>query len=106
MRIDVNTAALAQLAADHDSKQVRNNASGSGTLPAAASSQSVPAVPSEDTATLSSNALSRSSLASRALQSPAIRQDKVDVLAQALHSGQYELNPGSIANAIVADRAR
>jgi flagellar biosynthesis anti-sigma factor FlgM len=106
MRIDVNIAALSQLTGDQESKQVRSNAPGSGSVSSAASSQSTPVVPSEDTATLSSNALAHSSLASRALQSPVIRQDKVDVLAQALHSGAYELSPSSIADAIVADRAR
>lgn len=106
MRIDANIAALSQLPAEQDAKKVRSDASSTNLSSSAATPQSAPALHSEDTATLSSAALTRSSLASRALQSPPIRQDKVDVLAQALHSGQYELSPGSIAAAIVADRTR
>jgi len=48
----------------------------------------------EDTVTISS-------LASRALQTPAIRHDQVGGLQQSVADGNYELDPGAIAEAML-----
>ena len=48
-----------------------------------------------------SDTVSLSALASRALQSPEIRQDKVDSLRQQIESGQYQVDPKAIADAMV-----
>ncbi len=45
--------------------------------------------------------LSISSLATQALQTPEIRQDKVDNLQPMVLSGQYGLDPGQIAGAMI-----
>jgi negative regulator of flagellin synthesis FlgM len=50
----------------------------------------------------SSDTVSLSALASRALQSPEIRQEKVDSLRQQIESGQYQIDPKAIADAIVS----
>ncbi len=60
---------------------------------------------SEDRATLSADSVSISSLAAKALKSPAMRQDKIDVLRQAVNSGQYQIEPSRIAAAIVDESA-
>lgn len=58
-----------------------------------------------DRATLSSGSASPHSLVSLALNSPAIRQDKVDSLTQAVQNGEYELDPAKIASAMVDEYA-
>jgi flagellar biosynthesis anti-sigma factor FlgM len=42
---------------------------------------------------------------SLALNTPAIRQDKVDSLTQAVQNGEYELDPAKIASAMVDEYA-
>jgi flagellar biosynthesis anti-sigma factor FlgM len=58
-----------------------------------------------DRATLSSDSVSPKSLVSLALNSPAVRQDKVDSLTQAVQNGDYELDPAKIASAMVDEYA-
>jgi flagellar biosynthesis anti-sigma factor FlgM len=58
-----------------------------------------------DHATLSSDSASPGSLASIALNSPEVRQDKVDSLAQSIQSGEYELDPAKIASAMIDEYA-
>jgi flagellar biosynthesis anti-sigma factor FlgM len=59
----------------------------------------------EDRATLSSDTASVGSLVSTAMNSPEVRQDKVDSLKQAVNNGQYDLNPAKIAASIIDDHA-
>ncbi len=59
----------------------------------------------EDRATLKSDSASPNSLASIALSSPEVRQEKVDSLIQSIQSGQYELNPAKIASAMIDEHA-
>jgi negative regulator of flagellin synthesis FlgM len=59
----------------------------------------------EDRATLTSDSTSVGSLVSKALESPEVRQDKVDSLRQAVESGQYKLEPDKIAASIVDNYA-
>ena len=60
---------------------------------------------SEDRATLTSDSTSIGSLVSTALNFPAVRQDKVDSLRQAVSSGQYQLDPAKIAASMVDETA-
>lgn len=57
---------------------------------AADESESLP----EDTVTIST-------LTAKALQMPEVRQDKVDTLRQSVSSGQYQVDPYAIADAMV-----
>jgi negative regulator of flagellin synthesis FlgM len=57
----------------------------------------------DDAASLSLNHTSMQSLASQALSSPAIRQDKVEALRQAIANGTYQLAPEQIADAMIQD---
>jgi flagellar biosynthesis anti-sigma factor FlgM len=94
MRIDLYNSTASQIASEQSAQQV----SGKN---AATSSQA----DGEDRATLTSDTTSIGSLVSTALNSPEIRQGLVDSLKQAVSSGQYELDPGQIAGAIIDDHA-
>ena len=56
--------------------------------------------PAEDTTSLSSSSDSVSSLTQSALQTNPSRADKVASLKQAVSSGEYQLDPAKIADAI------
>ena len=58
----------------------------------------------EDRTTLTSDSAAVQSLVSTALNSPAVRQQTVQSLQQAVGSGQYQLDPAAIANALLADQ--
>ena len=51
--------------------------------------------------TLSEDNVSLSSLATQALNQPEVRQSQVDSLRQSIASGEYQLDPGAIADAIL-----
>ena len=53
---------------------------------------------------LSQDRVTLSALASQALGMPDVRQGQVDSLRQAINNGQYELDPGAIATAILGNR--
>ena len=59
--------------------------------------------PEEDKATLTAGKANIEPLATQALNSPEIRQDKVEALRQAITSGQYKVDPGAIAEAMIRD---
>lgn len=69
-----------------------NASSASKANPAAEENESFP----EDTVTIST-------LTAKALQTPEVRQDKVDSLHQSVSSGQYQLDPYAIAAAMVSE---
>jgi flagellar biosynthesis anti-sigma factor FlgM len=50
----------------------------------------------------SNDTISLSALAGRALQTPEIRQDQVDSFRQQISSGQYQLDPHAIAEAMLS----
>ena len=56
-----------------------------------------------DAASLSLNQTTTQSLASQALSTPAIRQDKVEALRQAIAGGTYQIVPEQIADAMIQD---
>lgn len=89
MKIDVNSLTANQLSVERGPKQVSN-----GSL---AGTQS----PTEDRTTLRTDSQSVQSLTSQALNSPEIRQDKVDALRQSVTSGEYQVSAKAIANAII-----
>jgi negative regulator of flagellin synthesis FlgM len=94
MRIDLFNSSATELSSDQTSQKA-------STENAAKSSISQ----TEDRATLTSGSASIESLVSTALNSPEVRQDKVDSLKQAVNSGQYNLNPDNIAASIIDDHA-
>lgn len=94
MRIDLYNTAATQAESLADPKQVKAegssiaNATGEG-----------------DHATLTSGAGSVASLVSGAMNSPDIRQDKVESLQKAINSGQYKIEPDQIAGAMIDEHA-
>ena len=58
-----------------------------------------------DRTTLTSGSAAVSSLVSQAMNAPAIRQDKVQGLQQAIANGQYELDAQQIAAAMIDEHA-
>jgi len=58
-------------------------------------------VPGEDADTFSSDTVTLSALANRALQMPEVRQERVASLQQSIASGQYEVDAQSIAAAML-----
>jgi negative regulator of flagellin synthesis FlgM len=57
----------------------------------------------EDTASLSFDRASVSSLVSQAMAAPEVRQDKVDALRQAISTGQFKVEPARIAEAMLPE---
>jgi negative regulator of flagellin synthesis FlgM len=94
MRIDLTQAAASQIATEANAKQVSaKNATASGP------------VGGEDRTTFTSDTQSLSSLVSTAMNSPEIRQDKVDSLKQSVGNGTYQLDPGKIAASMIDEHA-
>jgi flagellar biosynthesis anti-sigma factor FlgM len=89
MKIDVNSPVLSQLTTDRSTKQV-SNSSLAGTRDS-----------TEDRTTFHSDSASVQALTSQAMQSPAVRQNKVDALSQSVKSGEYKADPTETAGAIL-----
>ena len=94
MRIDLYNSLASQISSETSSQaaNAKTRATSSG-------------VDQGDRTTLTSDSTSVSSLASTALSSPEVRQDKVDSLRQAIGSGQYQLDPVKIAGSMIDDHA-
>ena len=60
----------------------------------------------EDKASLSTDALSISSLEAQALNTPPIRQDRVEALRQSIQNGDYKVEADKIAHAILEQNQR
>lgn len=56
----------------------------------------------EDRTTFSSAGAQIQSLTAEAMNTPPVRQDKVDALKQSVANGEYHLDPSAIASAIAA----
>jgi flagellar biosynthesis anti-sigma factor FlgM len=94
MRIDLFNSAASQIAGQPNAKQVK--------------SQNTPATDVDsggDRTTLTSGSGSVDSLVSTAMNSPEVRQDKVQSLQQSISSGQYKLEPDKIAGAMIDEHA-
>ena len=89
MKIDVNSPVLSQLTADRGAKQV-SNGSFSGTQSS-----------TDDRTTFHSDSASVQALTSQAMQSPEIRQGRVDAISQSVKSGEYKADPTATAGAIL-----
>lgn len=94
MRIDSYNSAVNQVSADTVSPQVN----GQGATQAGGADAG-------DHATLTSDSASVSSLVGLALNSPEVRQDKVDSLTQSINNGEYELDPAKIASSMLDEYA-
>ena len=58
-----------------------------------------------DRTTLTADSVSISSLSAKALNTPTMRQDRIEALRQAISSGQYQLEPAKIAGSMVDETA-
>ncbi len=91
MEIDINAPVASQPPTQPSTKQV---SSGS---PAAIRSTT------EDRETFNSDKTSVQLLTIQALQTPEIRQDKVDAIRESIKNGSYKLDLNKIASAIIAN---
>ncbi len=94
MRIDLSNATASQLSSELNSKPVT-----------AQNAAQLGGVTGEDHATLTSDSASVGSLVSTALNTPEVRQGIVDSLRQTISSGQYAIDPASIAASMVGESA-
>ena len=91
MRIDLNGSAASQIASERAKTE-------SATAKQQSSSAKV-----NDRATLSFDSVAVSALASKAMQTPEIRQAKVSSLQHAISTGQYKIDPDKIASAMLKE---
>jgi flagellar biosynthesis anti-sigma factor FlgM len=75
------------------------------TANAAVSADVKPTVPQQGSETSLSDTASLSALASRALQTAEVRQDKVENLRQQVSSGQYQIDAKAIAESMLSQPA-
>jgi flagellar biosynthesis anti-sigma factor FlgM len=92
MRIDLTQAAASHVSSEPNAEQVK----------ARQANETVPSQ-HEDRATLSTQTLS--SLVETAMNSPEVRQEKVDNLKSAISSGKYQLDPAEIAKSMIDEHA-
>ena len=90
MKIEANSPTAIPLPTNSGAKQISN-----GSSIAAAQSTST------DRTTFHADSLSVQSLTSQAMNSPEVRQDKVDALRQSVNSGEYKPDATKTASAIV-----
>ncbi|MGD0646745.1 MAG: flagellar biosynthesis anti-sigma factor FlgM [Acidobacteriaceae bacterium] len=96
MRIDLSNSVASQLSSELSSQQVSTQA-------AAQSSAKSQGISEDDRTTLTSDTTSLTSLVSAALSSPEVRQGRVDNLRQAISNGEYQVDPSSVAAAMVGE---
>jgi len=94
MRIDSFNSAASQVSTDTVSPQVNGQ-----------SAAQAGGADAGDHATLTSDSASLSSLVGLALNSPEVRQDKIDSLSQSINNGEYELDPAKIASSMLDEYA-
>jgi negative regulator of flagellin synthesis FlgM len=94
MRIDAFSSAASQLSNDLSAQPVGTQATASAKSHGATD---------DDRTTLSSDMTSVASLVSEAMASPEVRQGRVDNLRQAMSNGEYNVDPQSIAAAMVEE---
>jgi flagellar biosynthesis anti-sigma factor FlgM len=94
MKIDLNNSLANLLPADKGAKQISSSDT--------AATQSATRA-TQDRTTFHSDSQSVQSLTSQALNSPEVRQDKVDTLKQSVNSGTYKLDATATAGAMIED---
>jgi flagellar biosynthesis anti-sigma factor FlgM len=97
MKIDLNNSLANLLPPDKGVKQV-------STSDTAATQSATRAT--QDRTTFHSDSLSVQSLTSQALNTPEVRQDKVDALSQSVNSGSYKLDATEIAGAVIDNNGK
>lgn len=90
MKIDLGSAVASQAVMERSSKPLSSTSNN-------AASSSI----SGDRTTFSSGS-SVKSLTSQAMNTPEVRQDKVDALRQSISNGDYKVDPNKIASSIVS----
>jgi flagellar biosynthesis anti-sigma factor FlgM len=93
MKIDVNSPIVSQMPAERTPKQVSAGITDKGVSETG------------DRTTLNSTSSSVQLLTQQALQSPEVRQDKIDAIRQSISSGQYQVDPAKIADAMIASES-
>jgi len=93
MKIDVNSSVLSGLTVESGAKQVSNG-----------SPIAVRSTP-EDRTTLRSDSSSVQALTNQAMQTPQVRQAKVDSLAQSVNSGHYRSDASETATGILENES-
>ncbi len=94
MRIDLSRLTTSQLSGDQNTKKVSEQSLGTAG-----------AAGSEDRTTFRSDSSSVRSLVAKAMSSPETRQEMVDQFKQAIHNGDYKLDPSAIAASILDEHA-
>ncbi len=92
MRIDLTNIRFQGLERDDKTRKAGSKAA------------SAPSV--EDKASLSTDALSVSALEAQAMNTPPVRQDKVEALRQSIQNGDYRVEADKIAHAILEQNQR
>jgi flagellar biosynthesis anti-sigma factor FlgM len=92
MRVDINGPAASQIASEQSasSKKVADHNRANTQF-------------AEDTTSFSSDTVGLSALTSKAMETPEIRQDKVDSLRQSIQAGSYKIEPDKIADGILKE---
>lgn len=94
MRIDLFNAGASQISSEPDSKKVQSR-----TIPPSDAGDG------GDRTTLTSGSGTVGALVSQAMNSPEIRNEKVQSLQQAVSSGKYQIEPDKIAGAMIDEHA-
>jgi flagellar biosynthesis anti-sigma factor FlgM len=92
MKIEVNSPTVSLPSVDRGAKKVSTSALG-GAQDA-----------TQDTTTFHTDTLSVQSFTTQALNSPEVRQDRVDALSQAVKSGKYNVDSTKTADAILGNK--
>jgi flagellar biosynthesis anti-sigma factor FlgM len=90
MKSDVKSPTGPQMQSERSTKQTSVGVTGSDLSEAG------------DRTTLNSDDNSIQLLTKQALQSPEVRQGKVEAIRQSVSSGEYQVDPGKIADAMIA----
>ena len=93
MKIEVNSPTVSLPSVDRSAKKVPTSA--------VVGAQDA----TQDRTTFHTDTLSVQSLTTQALNSPEVRQDRVDALRQAVKSGEYKVDSTKTADAIIDSKA-
>ena len=95
MRIDLTNAGASAISSEPTAEQLKARQAAAGSVSAE----------HEDRTTLSVHTQPVGSLVSQAMQTPEIRQEKVESLKAAVSSGKYHLDPAEIAQSMIDEHA-
>lgn len=95
MRIDLQSGT--QAAAEAERSNSRNSVANTATSAAKASALG------EDQAQLSGAHIEVQALTAQASQLPEVREERVQALRQAIHSGEYQVDPQKVAGALFSN---